>query len=246
MKLVTHFIAGYPDIESSFQTAAGLIDGGAYTLEMQIPYSDPSADGPVIELACRKSLEKGFRVSDAFELVKRIKDYADVPVYIMSYSGIVYNMGVEAFVKKAVEYNVTGLIIPDLTPGMDEGLYDAGRKAGINVVPVVVPDVSPERLESIMAEKPEWVYVALRSGITGQETKLDSFNLGFLDQVKKYDVNIMAGFGIKTAAQVKTLEAHCNAAIVGSHIVKSVTEEYAAGGDIKARVCSVVKELLGE
>ncbi|MDC7126667.1 MAG: tryptophan synthase subunit alpha [Spirochaetales bacterium] len=222
--IITHFIAGYPDLKASLATAKGLIDGGAAALEMQIPFSDPSADGPVIENASRKSLEAGFKVADGFNLVKLIHDYADVPVYIMSYSAIVYNMGVDKFVQTAVEAGVKGLIIPDLTPGNDEGLYASGKAHGIDVVPVIIPAVSDERMSEIMAEKPEWAYLALRSGITGSYTKLDDENIGFLERLKKYDAKIMAGFGIRTPEQVEVLAPHCDAAVVGSYIVDSVTK----------------------
>ncbi len=244
MKLVTHFIAGYPDIEASFIVAKGLIDGGAFALEMQIPFSDPSADGPVIESACRKALEAGFRVADGFRLVERIREYADVPVYIMSYSAIVFNMGVKLFVERAKSSGAKGLIIPDLTPGSDEGLYEAGRLAGIDIVPVIVPDVDDERLSEIMTEKPEWVYLALRSGITGSYTDLDVTNLGFLDRLKEYNSRIMAGFGIRTPEQVKTLQPHCDAAIVGSYIVNRITEAVKKNGNIHMAVKEAVRYLL--
>lgn len=230
-RLVTHFIAGYPDLESSYETAVGLIDGGAYALEMQIPFSDPSADGPVIELACRKALENGFRVSDGFRLIERIKAYKDIPVYLMSYSGIVYNMGVGRFVSKAASAGVSGLIIPDLIPGADEGLYAAGRKAGVGVVPVVVPGVPESRLDEIVAENPEWVYLALRAGITGSYTELGDENLGFLDMVRSHGIKVMAGFGIKTPQQIQTLMPHCDAAVAGSYIVNRITEAYGEDGD---------------
>ena len=231
MKIVTHFIAGYPSLEASFETAKGLIDGGAYALEMQIPFSDPSADGPVIELACRKSLEAGFRVEQGFELLEKIKAYKDIPVYIMSYSAIVFNSGIDEFVARAKASGAAGLIIPDLTPGNDEGLYKAGREAGIEVVPVIVPGVTDERLDEIMSENPEWVYLALRSGITGSYTELDDVNLGFLDRLGKYEAKIMAGFGIRTPEQVRTLKPHCDAAIAGSFIVNRLTEASTSGKD---------------
>ncbi len=248
MKLVTHFIAGYPTLESSFETAKGLIAGGAYALEMQIPFSDPSADGPVIESACRKSLEAGFRVAEGFELVERIKAFADIPVYIMSYSAIVFNKGVSAFVERAKKTGASGLIIPDLTPGSDEGLYETGRNAGIGVVPVIVPGVSDSRLSEIMAEKPEWVYLALRSGITGSYTTLDEENLGFLARLRKYGVKIMAGFGIRTPEQVETLRPYCEAAIAGSFIVNRVTEAAAASAveSVQEAAADAVKYLLGQ
>ena len=237
MKLVTHFIAGYPDLDASFETAKGLIDGGAYALEMQIPFSDPSADGPVIETACRKSLEAGFRVSDGFKLIEKIRAYSDVPVYIMSYSAIVFNTGIKAFTDRAVKAGASGLIIPDLTPGNDEGLYAAGREAGIDVIPVIVPSVTDNRLAEIMAENPGWVYLALRSGITGSYTDLDEENLGFLDRLKKFDCRIMAGFGIRTPEQVKTLEPHADAAIAGTFIVNRISESWNTGsGDRYASV----------
>lgn len=247
MKLVTHFIAGYPDLEASFDAAKGLIDGGAYALEMQIPFSDPSADGPVIEIACRKALEAGFRVDEGFKLVERIREYADVPVYIMSYSAIVFNMGVSRFTEKTAAAGAAGLIIPDLTPGADEGLFATGKLNGIYVVPVVVPGVTDERLDEIMAEKPDWVYLALRSGITGGYTELDEENLGFLDRLKKFDTRIMAGFGIRTPEQVKTLEPYCDAAIVGSYIVNKLTEAWKAeqeGGAVYKAAVDAVKYLL--
>lgn len=225
-RLVTHFIAGYPSLEASFETAKGLIDGGAYALEMQIPFSDPSADGPVIELACRGALEKGFRVADGFKLVERIREYADVSVYIMSYSAIVFNMGIEDFAERAAAVGVTGLIIPDLTPGTDEGLYEAGRKFGLDIVPVIVPEITEQRLEDIISEKSEWAYLALRSGITGSYTELDDENLGFLDRLKEYDVRVMAGFGIRSPEQIQILHPHCDAAIVGSYIVSRITESW--------------------
>ena len=249
MKLVTHFIAGYPDLEGSFQTAKGLIDGGAYALEMQIPFSDPSADGPVIELACRKSLEGGFRVEQGFQLLERIKAYKGIPVYIMSYSAIVFNMGVGEFVDRAKASGAEGLIIPDLTPGNDEGLYEAGRTAGIDVVPVIVPGVSDVRLEQIMSEEPEWVYLALRSGITGSYTELDEVNLGFLDRLRRYDAMVMAGFGIRTPEQVQTLKPHCDAAIAGSFIVNRLSEASTGDADgsiIYAAAADSVRYLLKE
>ena len=244
MKLLTHFIAGYPDPEGSFETAAGLLEGGAWALEMQIPFSDPSADGPVIENACRKALEAGFRVSDGFALLGRIREISEAPVFIMSYSSIVFNTGIENFVRRAKDAGASGLIIPDLTPGDDEGLYTAGRTAGIDVIPVIVPGVSEQRLERIMSEQPAWVYLALRSGITGSYTELDETNLGFLGRLKKYRVNVMAGFGIRTSQQVRMLEPHCEAAIAGSFIVNRIDRAVASGQPVREAAAEAAAFLL--
>jgi len=246
-RLVTHFVAGYPDLESSFEMALGLIEGGAWALELQIPFSDPSADGPVIEEACRTALAAGFRVGDAFRLLERIRQVSSLPVFLMSYAGIVFNRGVERFVQEALQAGVAGLIIPDLIPGADEGLYREGAIQQMPVVPVLVPGVPEGRLEEILAEKPEWVYLALRSGITGAPTRLDDTNLGVLDRLKSRGVKVMAGFGIRGFRQVEMLQPHCEAVVAGSALVEEVfgkNRVSSAADSPRARAARAVQKLL--
>lgn len=221
-KIITHFIAGYPSLSASLAAARALIAGGAFALEVQFPYSDPSADGPVIERACREALCAGFKVSDGFSLVRQITRESAVPVYIMSYAGLVFAAGIGTFVHRAVEAGAAGLIIPDLIPGHDEGLYAACRKAGLVCVPVVVPGIPPERLNDILKEHPEWLYVALRKGITGAYTELGDENRQFLTGLKGKPVRVMAGFGIRQRNQVTALMNNCEAAIVGSALVEVI------------------------
>ena len=246
-KLVTHFIAGYPDLESSFEAAVGLIDGGAFALEMQLPYSDPSADGPVIEAACREALENGFRVSDGFRLLQRIKKYRDIPVFVMSYSGLVYNMGVRRFCSKAHRSGADGIIIPDLVPGDDEGLYGCGAELGLDVIPVIVPGVHESRLDEIFAKEPGWIYLALRRGITGAYTEIGEENISFLDKLKQRGSRIMAGFGVKTPEQVRLLCSRCDAAIAGSFIVqkmKDAREKHGKDASVMEAASEAVKYLI--
>ncbi|MCK5735011.1 MAG: tryptophan synthase subunit alpha, partial [Spirochaetaceae bacterium] len=149
-KIVTHFIAGYPNYEASLEVARGLIAGGAYALEMQIPFSDPNADGPVIEGACRVALDEDFKVSDAWRLLEAIRAESDIPVFVMSYASLVFTPGVDTFVRRAKDAGASGLIIPDLVPGADEGLFTAAADAGCPAVPVVVPWITDERLDEIL------------------------------------------------------------------------------------------------
>ena len=246
-RIVTHFIAGYPDYEASLEVARGLISGGAFALEMQIPFSDPNADGPVIEGACRKALEAGFVVDDAFRLLKTIRAESEIPVFVMSYASLVVTPGVENFVRRAKEAGATGLIIPDLVPGSDEGLYSAAAAAGCPAVPVVIPWITDERLEDVLAEKIDWIYVALRSGITGTYTDLGEQQAAFLAKLRERQPyggpKVMAGFGIQKPEQVSALVEMADAAIVGSSLVKAIT---AAGtGESGAAVRALVEELRG-
>jgi tryptophan synthase alpha chain len=237
-KIVTHFIAGFPSYDASLEAARGLIAGGAYALEMQIPFSDPNADGPVIEGACNKALESGFKVADAFRLLKTLREETDIPIFVMSYASLAVTPGVDKFVARAKEAGASGLIIPDLVPGADEGLFEAAAAADCPAVPVIVPWITDERLDEVLSEPVEWVYVALRSGITGTYTDLGPDQEAFLAKLKerggKTAPRIMAGFGIQQADQVKALVKMCDAAIVGSAIVRVIGETANQGGGASA------------
>ncbi len=244
-KIITHFIAGYPNEESSLEIARGLIEGGAFALEIQFPFSDPSADGPVIESACREALLKKFRVNDGFRLVKKITGESNIPVYIMSYASLLFTRGIEAFLAEAKECGVKGLIIPDLIPGADEGLYSLGKKIGIEIIPVIIPSVSDQRLEEIMDSGPAWIYTALRSGITGSYTSLDDSNLLFLKKLQNYKVRVMAGFGIRSAKQITILEPYCEASIVGSYILETINKAIFDGVSLKRAAAEALTGLIG-
>lgn len=230
--VITHFIAGYPDRQSSLEVARGLIAGGAFALEMQIPFSDPNADGPVIEGACLQALQSGFRVEDAFALLAEIRRESAIPIFLMSYASVAFTPGVPAFARRAAEAGASGLIVPDLTPGADEGLFAAAAAAGCPAVPVVVPSISMQRLDSVMDEPVEWIYVALRSGITGSYTELGEKQSDFLGELRRRrdagGPRVMAGFGIQNPEQVRAVTESADAAVVGSAIVKAAT---AAGPD---------------
>ena len=245
-KLVTHFIAGYPDTERSLDVARALIDGGAYALEMQIPYSDPNADGPVIEEACLRALNAGFKVSDAWKLIEAIRAESDIPLFVMSYAGLVVAPGIETFVKHARESGVTGLIVPDLVPGADEGLYETAAKLGCPAVPVIVPWVTAQRLDEILSVPSEWLYVALRSGITGTYTEIGEDQSAILKTLRERQASggpkVMAGFGIQKAEQVQSLITMADAAIVGSALVKAIAS-LGDDSDLHAEISGMVKYL---
>ncbi len=244
-KIVAHFIAGYPTMEGSLEAARGLIKGGASYLEMQIPFSDPFADGPTIEEACRVSLEQGCTVDGAFQLLETLrKEFPQVPIFLMSYGNIFFSRGIEPMVTQAKQAEVAGLIIPDLVYGYDENLYQLGARANLSIVPVITPSVSSARLKELIALKPEWIYTALRSGITGSKTTLDAKNIGLLEELKQSNVQVMAGFGIQNSTQVEELSTHCAAVVVGSAIVRSLTKAWESGESLEKAATTVVTQLL--
>jgi len=243
-EIVAHFIAGYPDANSSLEVARGLAEGGASYLEMQIPFSDPSADGPVIENSCRRALEKGYTVNQAMDLLKQLTRELEIPVFLMSYGNILFARGMEAMIDQAVQAGAAGMIIPDLVYGRDEGLYELGRKKGMTIVPVLTPSVPEDRLKEIIGLQQKWIYTALRSGITGTYTTLDETNLTLLDRLKSSESKIMAGFGIKTAEQVRILKPHCDAVVAGSVFVQAVTNAHRKRESVRIAANKTMRELL--
>lgn len=236
VELMAHFVAGYPGMEESRRIGLALAAGGADYLEMQFPFSDPSADGPVIQRACAQALAGGsgagggvFTLAGGWELLARLRAGLEaqgtpVPVFLMSYANPVFTVGVEAFVRRAAAEGAAGLIIPDLVPGADEGLYAAGRAAGIPVVPVAAPGLSRERRDCIAREKPEWIYAALRSGITGEETALAPRTAAYLEDLAASGARIAAGFGLRRRGQLNQLEPYIDCAVAGSYFVEAAEE----------------------
>ena len=247
VNLMAHMIAGYPDLETSLETARGLVAGGASILEIQFPFSDPSADGPAIQAACTEALAAGFKVDDGWKLVETVRqEFPAIPVFVMSYASIVVTKGVEAFVVRAQAAGVAGLIIPDLAPGTDEGLFAIGKKLGVAVVPVIVPSVPRERLDAILALQPEWVYTAIRAGITGTHTTLTPALMGFLTTLNAR-TKVMAGFGIDSAQQVQDLAPSVHSIVVGSALVRVVATASKRGGKaaVRKETEDRVRELVG-
>lgn len=218
---MAHLVASFPDWEASLEVGKGLLDGGAAFLEVQFPFSDPTADGPHIQAACDAALQAGFTCERGFELVAALRARTDVPIAVMSYANPIFHNGVAGFVRRCREAGAGALIAPDLPPDYDEGLYAAGADAGVAVVPVVVPTTLPERLRMIVSRASgAWVYAALRKGITGSYTEIGADNLAFLRAIRACGGQPLAGFGIRDRAQVAALAPHVAYVVVGTWFVQ--------------------------
>ena len=177
---MSHLVAGYPTDDLAFTAAKALVDGGADILEVQLPFSDPSADGPAIQSACTKVLSRNYKTKDGLAFIERLhKNFPKVKIYIMSYGSLIYTPGINEFCKKAATAGVTGMIIPDLPFDFDEGLTKACKENGMINIPVAAPSMSRERLSKMANAGFPYIYAALRTGITGTDTKIDSDTLEF-------------------------------------------------------------------
>ena len=225
IKLMSHLIAGYPDKETALIAARSLVKGGADILEIQLPFSDPSADGPAIQTACTKVLENGYKTSQGLEFIHEIhNEFPSIPIYLMSYGSLVYTPGIENFCKRAHEAGVSGMIIPDLPFDFDEGLTESCKKNEMINIPVAAPSMSSERLSKLAHSGFPYIYAALRTGITGTQTKIDEGTKDFLKKVSEGGSKVYGGFGISSGEQSKALADSVEAIVAGSVFVRIITE----------------------
>lgn len=230
MKIMAHLVAGYTTDEIALAAARGLADGGVSYFEVQLPFSDPAADGPAIQTACSEVLARSYRVSQGFAFVNELsKEFPSIPVFIMTYANLVWYAGIDTFVRTAASAGARGLIVPDLPFDHDEGLSVACEKYGLCSVPVVAPSMAPYRLTLLAKKHPAFVYAALRSGITGQETEIDKDTLSFITSIGVLGSSVLAGFGIRSGAQVRLLAPHVHAVVAGSVFVTCIRDACAKG-----------------
>lgn len=220
LKLMTHVVAGYPDMETTERLVEVMAANGADLVEIQIPFSDPLADGPTILEASQAALDGGVRPGDCFRLVERLKKKVDVPLLLMTYGNIPYRMGMEVFVRRCCEVGVSGLIVPDLP--FDEGsvYVETAKRYGVYPIPVVSPGMGEERLRGVVSLAGGYIYATLRVGITGVRKEIDERSLGFLEALKGMtSLPVLAGFGISSAEMVAQLKGRVDGVVIGSHII---------------------------
>ncbi len=246
IKLMAHLVAGYPSDEVAFEAAKALVEGGADILEVQLPFSDPSADGKAIQDACCEVLKRRYTTAQGLDFIARIhKAFPDITIYLMSYASLVYTPGIKNFCKKAAESGVKGMIIPDLPFDFDEGLGSACIENGMINIPVAAPSMSGERLLKLAKAGFPYIYAALRTGITGQDTKIDENTLKFLQAVKSGGSKVYGGFGISNGTQSKALADCVEAVVAGSVFVRLISSFKDDKKRLYAEITAKAREICG-
>lgn len=242
-KLMTHIVAGYPSMEDCEELALNMADAGVSYIEIQIPFSDPVADGPTIMAANQAALERGVRVEDCFALMQRLTQKVNVPILFMSYFNILHNYGLEKFCERAKECGCYGLIVPDITIDEEEaeGFLASCKNHDLEAIQIVSPLTSEDRLKAIGEATEGFVYCVSSFGTTGARKDLNK-NLGeYLERVRQFvSTDLAVGFGISSREQVEEVCKMADIAVVGSAVLKKLTSE---GLDSAS---SFVRELLGQ
>lgn len=246
--LVTFLMAGDPDAGTFEQILAALPGAGADVIEIGMPFSDPMADGPAIQLAGQRALKSGQNMTKTLAMVEQFRRAdQDTPIVLMGYFNPLYIRGVETFVSDAQRAGVDGLIIVDLPPEEDDELRPAAKRAGIELIRLVAPTTSNERLERLMVDSGGFVYYVSVTGVTGTRSATESDIASAVERIRGVTgLPVAVGFGIRDAASAAGVARHADAAVVGSAIVQRIAAGLDAEGRATAGLVDAVTGFVGE
>lgn len=220
--LMTHVVVGYPSLEETIRLVKLMAKVGVDMVELQIPFSDPLADGPTIMKACETVLENGVRVRDAFKIAKRLSKEVDIPLLFMAYFNTVFKYGTEKFCKDAKRVGISGLIVPDIPLEEEEREHFMGycNRFGLYHIRVVSPASTKERLQKNSKVANGFVYCIAHQGITGVKDSLDPSLASYLKQVRKeFRLPLAVGFGISKKEHIEMLKPYADIVVVGSAVI---------------------------
>ena len=246
--LVTYAVAGDPDYATSLAIAKALPGAGADVIEIGMPFSDPMADGPAIQLAGQRALRAGHTLKRTLDLVREFRagDQA-TPIVLMGYYNPVYVYGVERFLIDAKSAGVDGLIVVDLPPEMDAELCLPALKSGIDFIRLATPTTDAKRLPAVLENTSGFVYYVSITGITGAATPDFDKVAGAVRRIKAHTpLPVVAGFGVKTAAHAEAVARGADGVAVGTSLVEAVRTSLGADGKAQAGTVAAVTSLVSE
>lgn len=223
--LIGYLPVGFPTLQGSVDAAIAMAQNGADVIELGVPYSDPVMDGLVIQEATHTALEAGFRLSDVFEAIRRVRSVVDVPVLVMTYWNPVMQYGVDEFAKDLREAGGAGLITPDITPDSAADWIAASERVGLDRVFLAAPSSSDERLRLVAEATTGFVYTVSTMGITGERAQLDAAARDLTARLRAQGADLACvGIGISTAEQVASALEYADGAIVGTVFVRALRD----------------------
>ncbi|NVP54082.1 tryptophan synthase subunit alpha [Mycoplana rhizolycopersici] len=230
--LVTYFMGGDPDYASSLAIMKALPKAGSDVIELGMPFSDPMADGPAIQLAGQRALRAGQTLAKTLQMARdfRLED-ADTPIVLMGYYNPIYIYGVDRFLNDALEAGIDGLIVVDLPPEMDDELCVPAVERGINFIRLATPTTDAKRLPRVLENTSGFVYYVSMNGITGSALPDPSLVGAAVRRIKEHTtLPVCVGFGVKTAEHARAIGASADGVVVGSAIVNQIASSLTADG----------------
>lgn len=234
--LMTHIVLGYPRFDDSLRVVESMVESGVDLMELQIPFSEPIADGPVILRANQASLHAGSRVERCLRFAEDVAGRFDIPFVLMSYYNVLFRQGVDTFVERMAAAGLRGAIVPDLPPEEAGGYLEAMTKAELDPIFIFSPRTSDARMAEIARHGRGFVYCVARKGVTGAETDFSAELDAYLARCRAAtSLPLALGFGVKDHRDVDALRRKADIAVVGTQTIR-VMEERGVGavGDFVA------------
>ncbi len=238
--------AGDPDLETSMSIIRKLAECGADVIELGVPFSDPMADGPTIQRSSQRALKNGVTLEQVIDLARQFRETSEIPLVLFTYFNPVLKMGIDRFTDSAAAAGIDGVLLTDVIEDEAANLSQQFTASGIDLISLIAPTTTDERLKNICELAKGFVYAVSRAGVTGaRETTSDEAEKLVRRARSFTDLSIAVGFGISTRRQIEEVWSYADAAVVGSAIVAEI-ENAATSDDAIKRVEQFVAELLPE
>ena len=223
---MTHMVLGYPSFETCYRMISEMVKAGVDIMELQIPFSEPIADGPVILGASHKALKNGVTVQDCLDFIAEITRAFDIPFLVMSYYNILFRYGVEAFTKTMADRGLKGAIVPDLPHEEGDEYLNAMKAHRLDPILIFSPTTSQERMKAIASLGEGFIYCVARKGVTGLDTDFSDGLASYLMRCKEATNGPLAvGFGGKERADIVNLKGKAEIAVMGTQLIKIMENE---------------------
>lgn len=242
---IPFIVAGDPDFQTSLQIIKTFVENGADALEIGFPFSDPVADGPTVQLADIRALKYGMTTKKGFEFIKKIREFTDIPIGILTYYNLIYKMGLDEFYNNVKESGANAVLAADLPPEEAGDALKFSKDYDIQQIFMAAESTSNERLLKITEKCSGFLYVVAVMGVTGARSELDNTTVQLINRVKsKSNLPICVGFGISKPEHVnKIIKSGANGAIVASAILNIITENLDDKEIMLKKIASFCREL---
>jgi tryptophan synthase alpha chain len=244
-KLLSIFVtAGFPEIDSTKEIILSLDEAGVDFIELGIPFSDPIADGPVIQKSSDRAIQNGVNLKTVFHFMKEVRQSSQIPIILMGYLNPINKMGIDRFIAKASESSVDGLIIPDWAMEENQNYSDSLKKHDLDIIHLIAPNTPPDRIELINRVSTSFIYCVAYTGVTGQDNNPTEKTSDFLRTIRdEFNHPSMIGFGIKNRDDYLTYTNYADGVIIGSAFIQLL--EQTARENRKEAINTFIRNIRG-
>lgn len=241
---IPYITAGDPDLETTESLILELEQSGADIIELGVPFSDPVADGPVIQRASERSLKNGTTIRDCLDLVRSIRAVSQIPIVLFTYFNPLLSFGFDSIGSKLHDAGLDGVLVTDLVPEEATDFVRNMRESEIDTIFLVAPTSTDDRIRLIAEYSTGFIYAVSRTGVTGVRQNLSEAAASLVERVRLFtDLPVAVGFGVSTPEHVSEIWQHADAAVVGSRIVSEI-ENFSDEADLVDRVGALARSLV--